>query len=1208
MNRVFLTICVLCAGMPATIMAVEVPGDAERYLRVLLHRPHQAVLFERFQNAWLDERSADELLEFLVARAAAEGGVHHVLLARFHLRRGRDEVALPALDAAIQAMPGDAVLRIERARLHTRVLDFDAAVEDLEKARMSGDVEHALEAAKLLGQSQMRSGNAEMAAAVWDETIDAHPENQDLLEDLVELAAAEGDAGRALGYIERLLAMTDDPTKQAARTLRRASLLGLAGRFDEALELCGAVLDAAGHGSWVERDVLAHMEGLFRRANREVDFAPHLRALAEAHPGRWMIQRRLAHLEAGAGEIDAAVRRMREVLRRAPGGRELREEFIRILANGGRLDEAVEELETLIGETPQDTGLWLHMADLRQRAEQPERVPEALEKVLDIHGGSEPEALRIANLMLRYEHEDPGVELLRERMNMPDATTAPAQMLADYFARTKRRKLALDLLADLAAHGDLDTLLRATSSATALLAQDMSYEWLAARRDEFNTEWRFLLAWLHAAQAAEQPREATAEAMRLARMATTADEMAEAIWLAALVIDQALEIEKHRLTLQALESPLPGERALHAALLERKHDFDRANELLEGEATPALVWFHTAMLMRRGHLQQAIERLHTLADTTEGRRAAYVKMLADLHLRAGNVDAALEYSGEWKLRAPDDRSAWIFHANVLCQLGHNDEALWQLRQAVARFDGAPELAVRMALLFSERGDFEPAVAIHRRIKNTLEAPGQAQGWGTYFRDLDRWIRRVSDRLASLEAILAESPDDVETALVLAFSTGLSEPRVVQVLDHAAAHGDAFALTASGMLRAMGSSSDVASMRLAIERLAVWLEAHAPGDLDAVNLTWVNHHARRHIDELLLAGIPEETTDELAMWRARTAERLARAMLRHDATAEAGFRMLRTWHPLDIAHGGLDAPARRAITARRMSRSAPDSMRHGLFAVHPDAGGTATILDELDAHGSWAWLAHRINAVGAATASAMAALLRDFAAITDAEMDHLAAEIDRVMLGPSRDWETLRRDLRTLPHVIGIDHKLRQLLTSPREIMKVARLAHLSDIPLHWAIPIARAFRLAFVDGAPAMERFLEESGLLRDATHWQPPVGIVVSSTSGPAPQLRLERTVLFEHIFSRPLSRDPAAIQGLRARLEAREEGKFGAMMVLASLSSGDERRTITARAFNHSAAELAALPPQNWERVAFAAGWLSPQAIEALPENLAARLDAAR
>ncbi len=213
--------------------AQPAPEQALKYHEALLKRPHNAALFDRFFGAWLDEQPVESLEGFLKARAESGGGPDWTVLARYELRRGRDEEALAALAKAIEAAPDDVALPMERAKLRLRRLEFEAARADF--ARVTGDEVLALEAAKLTGKSWLREGKTEEAIKVWDAVLAAHPGDEDLLEDLVETAAAEAATAQALVYAGKLIEVSRDPYQKTLRMLRRGDLLALAGKNDEAV-------------------------------------------------------------------------------------------------------------------------------------------------------------------------------------------------------------------------------------------------------------------------------------------------------------------------------------------------------------------------------------------------------------------------------------------------------------------------------------------------------------------------------------------------------------------------------------------------------------------------------------------------------------------------------------------------------------------------------------------------------------------------------------------------------------------------------------------------------------------------------------------------------------------------------------------------------------------------------------------------------------
>jgi tetratricopeptide (TPR) repeat protein len=272
--------------LPCAFAAEAPPEKALKYHEALLKRPSNDTLFDRFFGAWLDEQDIAALEVFLKARAEQNGGADLSVLARFQLRRGNEDGALETLGKAIAALPADVSLPMERAKVLLRRLEFEGARKDLEIVAAGADAALALEASKLSGKSWLREGNPEQAIKVWDKLLAANPGDEDLLEDLVESAAAEGETNQALAYVDKLIAAGSDPYKKTLRQLRRADLLAQAGRHDDAVDAYSATLADVGEGSWLEREVLAQIDKAYRKQDRLGDLKNKLAELAEANPMR----------------------------------------------------------------------------------------------------------------------------------------------------------------------------------------------------------------------------------------------------------------------------------------------------------------------------------------------------------------------------------------------------------------------------------------------------------------------------------------------------------------------------------------------------------------------------------------------------------------------------------------------------------------------------------------------------------------------------------------------------------------------------------------------------------------------------------------------------------------------------------------------------------------------------------------------------------
>jgi tetratricopeptide (TPR) repeat protein len=735
----------LTPALIAPASAREAPPEkALRYHEALLKRPQNAALFDRFYGAWIDEQPVETLDAFLLSQAEKNGGQEWSVLARYQLRRGQEDNALGSFAKAMEALPDDASLPLERAKIRLRRMEFAAAREDLAKVAAGKDEALALEAAKLTGKSWMREGKSDEAVKAWDALLAKHPGDEDLLEDLVESAAAEGEIDQALAYLAKLIVAGADPYKKTLRALRRGDLLAQGGKHDEAVAAYAAALDQVGEGSWLEREVLAQVEKVFRMQDRLDDLTEELKKLAAAHPRRLLIHRQLAKLEAAQGETDSAIGRFREVLKRSPGDRELREEFVRLLTDGERFEDAAAELEKMIELAPADAGLQLQMAALQHRQNKGEAVLAALAKAHELLGRDEGGGIRIASLMFQYGQAAQGEALLKGLIDAQGAGPAPAEALAAEFSRTNRKDEALELLKKVGAADELEVVMRAAGSISALGESETAFGILAAKAEKFAAEPKFLSAMAQTALAANKPVEAIPQVMRLVRLSKQSSELGENIALASRVILAADQVLEWRTTLEGQETRTPAETCLLAALAEGQGDFEAVGKLLETATDPLMVRFYAALLDRRGEFELAIAALSRLADTDEGRKAAFFKDLSELQQRAGKTADALATVERWKQSAPGDKTAWVTGSRLLRESGKPEEAVKVTRQAVARFEGDADLSASLASLHEEAGQWAEAEAIYWRLYDESQSPADQVRWAAQLAQLAMRTGRTED--------------------------------------------------------------------------------------------------------------------------------------------------------------------------------------------------------------------------------------------------------------------------------------------------------------------------------------------------------------------------------------------------------------------------------------------------------------------------------
>ncbi len=751
------------------------PVDAQKYHEALLKHPHNPTVFSRFYDAWLDAKSIESLEAFLKNRAETHGGIDYVILARYQLQRGQEPNAMASFNKAIEKLTNDPALLLERANLLVRSNDFEAARTDLEAVVKLGNDALSIEASKLIGQSYLREGNPDAAIQAWEKIITHHPKNEDLLEDLVELASSAEQPEQALKYSDKLIAASSDPYKKALRLIRRGELLAKSGESDKAISLWSETLSQTGEGSWLEREIFAHIEQSYRRLDRIDLLTSKLVELATAHPRRLLIHRELAKLEASSGNIDSAIGRFREVLRRSPGELELREEFIRLLITSERFDDASAEIGKMLSTTPENPELHLRLAELAFQKSQlnPDldkktrstEILKSLETALKFLDPTEGSGLRIANMMIRYDLGENGEALLKKLSTQPNASSAPAEALATEYTRTKRPAKALEILTDLAKSPDAETVIRATNNMAPLSKAEIPFDILLSRLPDFPNNNSYIAALIQASLAAKKPADAIPSALKLVRSSKLASEIQDATKLASTVISAAEKIPDITAELSKIESRSIPETCLLASLLEIQKLHEQSDAILKNSTDPIILRFYASLLSVRGDFPTAIATLNRLSQTSSDNSASYFKELSDLQLRSGDSASSLKTIEQWKIAAPTDKTPWTIAIRLLRESGNYQEAIETARRALTRFNNDEDLTSGLADLYQQTGAYPESERIYWKLYDQAPDSSAQSRWAARLATLahskgnteelkEKFVQRSRSNNQSIGPILA----------------------------------------------------------------------------------------------------------------------------------------------------------------------------------------------------------------------------------------------------------------------------------------------------------------------------------------------------------------------------------------------------------------------------------------------------------------------
>ncbi len=337
---------VLVFGWVALLSAadVELTGElAERYESMLVRSPGEGAAFDRVVEWYATEGGGLEALD--AKWAEGEGEVYAVLRGMLAVELREPGEARRFFLRGVDS--DDEVVKLAAARalagLETNEGDFAAAAAAFESALESESLAplDRMELMRSLALVHQRAFDDEKALAVWRSALERYPEDSYVLEEAGEAFLASGAYEEARGAFEKLReAAGRDPFRKVAASLRLARVAELAGDAAGAVAIFDQTLEETSEGSWINREVRARIEELFRRKDDLPGLLSYYEQRGTAFPRDAVSLAARAEVLGDLGRGEEAIEQSRAAVALAPEDRDLRIALIRRLAEASRTDEA----------------------------------------------------------------------------------------------------------------------------------------------------------------------------------------------------------------------------------------------------------------------------------------------------------------------------------------------------------------------------------------------------------------------------------------------------------------------------------------------------------------------------------------------------------------------------------------------------------------------------------------------------------------------------------------------------------------------------------------------------------------------------------------------------------------------------------------------------------------------------------------------------
>ena len=768
-----------------------IPSKAARYHTALRRSPQPGLVFERFCDAWLAEASAQSLETYLRQQATGDDPADALIHGFYLAREGRNVEALQVFRATLAAHPGSAAAHYFKAQTEAATLDFDTALADLENAAAAepGDA-LAADIGELRGRLLVRVGQREQALEVWNKLLTDRPNDLELYENLVVIQAEEGLFEPAVATLDTLIERTNDPQKKIARQLWRGDLLQQNGQKDDALAAYEAALHQVGSGGWLERQVLAQIEQVYRREQEISAFVKRLDELAKDHPERLELGRRRARLLGELGRTDDAIAQWKSVLERAPGDRELKAAFADVLAEADKTEEAATLVQALRDDRPDDGELRLRLASLYKKLNRDDDAVAEVRGFYDLGNRELTPGIRairtLERLTLNSAAEALARELAQARADEPGATETLAELLFRLDKKDEATALWTGLAQDAS---DATGLLSATRALSSRGLSTPALDALLGRVDDFPNDPELRAAIADAALRDNRPAVAVAHlrpwlsllSERGGEDSSNIEAVGRAAASAARVARSAKAEPDLIETLAAATPRSDGETWLLASLYEQTFDGAAAEALLtpapEAQATQSetLVRARVELLRNRGQFTQAADVLNTLIERPGNTRSVLLRELINLYALAARTDDALATVERWKQASPGSVSPWLQQATLLKDAGKQPAALAALQTASRRFPDDVSVSTVLAETYGVMGRTADAARVYWKLYDASESTAAKLPWIGKLTTLTRFTDGGDAVIAQLEARRNQDRNSAEPHLALA--------EAHRVLDH-----------------------------------------------------------------------------------------------------------------------------------------------------------------------------------------------------------------------------------------------------------------------------------------------------------------------------------------------------------------------------------------------------------------------------------------
>ena len=710
------------------------PEIISRYEQILEREPEEGVSFDKLIEIYeqgdglekLDARWAP-----IGAQGGAKGATYSLLRGMLADRMGKTDAARALLQAATVAAPTDYHTWLALGNFEARDGKLPAAIDAFQKGLatpVTGEDQLAL--FHQLGQAQERNLDDTGALATWQKMTATFPQDTFALEEAgsAELDASQFDEARKT--FQKLVDLAEPNSMARVQALMKlAGVDDRAGKTDAAVHGYEAILPLTADDSWLNREIRAQIEQVYRREDDLAGLATYYQNWVNAHPKDVDALLLWSGTLTELGKKDGALDALRKAATLAPDRHEVRQSLAVGLVEAEKFDEAITVETALTADDPTEPRYWETLGEALFGKTQPP-TPESKKAVLDawLHiapADSKDVAaiLQVAELCRTHQFNDEALAGYNRALAVsPDATDIrekAAQLLIDLHRPDEAWKI-LDAMAEgsaATAANELklaqvdDRLGRKDASAAAiqkgLMLDPNNFDLLSLQWDQLAEaqKWSDAVA-LYDKLLAAAPNDYFADVVqgRQAQALTSAGQLED--------------VEKKLSARLGGQPPLTeGELGLLTRILIQQNDDDTVEKAF-AEATQrfpnssSLLQLQVDYARHAGKQDEAVSGLRHMIALKPQQKGEYLGEIVRIRQDQQNFDEAMKVAQEIIDASPASADGYLSYSDVAFAAGKTDDAIAKLQVAIKLSDKPNEVRQRLAQHEMEMGQAAKARAVY----------------------------------------------------------------------------------------------------------------------------------------------------------------------------------------------------------------------------------------------------------------------------------------------------------------------------------------------------------------------------------------------------------------------------------------------------------------------------------------------------------------